>query len=80
MNQTKKNQKKMKLSDCFDLFDEISKSQRNEIILWMRGLGNYLVSKGYWNFLFSAYTWAMIDEKSQLNKINGFFKKRIKEN
>ena len=35
--------KKMTLSDCFDLFEEISKSQRNETILSMRGLGKYLI-------------------------------------
>ena len=31
----------------------------------MRGLGKYLVSEGYGNFIFSANTWAMMDEKSQ---------------
>ena len=61
--------KKMTLSDCFDLFEEIFKSQRNETILSMRGIGKYLISEIYGNFIFSANTWAMMDEKSQLNRI-----------
>ena len=69
----------MTLSDCFDLFEEISKSQRNETIQSMRGIGKYLIS-GYENFIFSSNTWAIMDERSQLNRINGFLKKRIKEN
>ena len=46
--------KKMMLSDCFDLFEEIFKSHRNETILSIRGLGKYLISEGYRNFIFSA--------------------------
>ena len=72
--------KKMTLLDCIDLFEEISKSKRNETILSIRCLGKYLISEGYGNFIFSANTWAIMDEKSQLNRINGFFIKRIKEN
>ena len=41
--------------------------------------GKYLASEGYGNFIFSANTWAMMDENGQLNRINGFFKKRIKD-
>ena len=44
----------MTLSDCFDLFEEIYKSQRNETKLSMRGLGKYLILEGYGNFIFSA--------------------------
>ena len=31
----------MSFTNCIDLFEEISKSQRNETILSMRGLGKY---------------------------------------
>ena len=41
--------KKMTLSDCFDIFEEISKSQRYETILSMRGLGKYLNSEEFGN-------------------------------
>ena len=72
--------KTMTLSDCFDLFEKISKSKRNETILSIRGLERYFIKEGYGNFIFYANTWEKMDEKSQLNRINGFFKKRIKEN
>ena len=70
--------KKMTLSDCFDLFEEISKSQKNETKFSVRGLGKYLIAAGYSNLIFSANTWEMMDKKCQLIRINDIFKKRTK--
>ena len=71
--------KKMNLSDLFVFFEDIFRKQKNDSILSMRGLGIYLVTKEYNNFIYSAKDWSSLEENTQIKKIKNFFKKRIVE-